>query len=215
MSLHPGLRTAIGSHDVMTGLVAVLALLDGDGERINTALRVEGTPEDDVAMLARCAAAGLVQLPAVGGPVFGIAPQGVDLSERYRPGEVVVEPAFTEVSLAGGESTTPRYAIWSSTARRFDQLRTPQELATKGGRAMFTAGTRFAVLDVDDDGSSVLLREVVFNRRDNGLDERVTRKLRDALAVPPHRAVAPATLAWPLGLDGANRRFSTDPRENP
>ncbi|PSK63016.1 hypothetical protein B0E53_05060 [Micromonospora sp. MH33] len=213
LSLHPGLRSAVGAHDVMAGLVTVLALLDGVGERVNGALRGGGTPDADVQLLARCACAGLEQLPAVGGPVFAAPPAGLDVT-RYRPGELLVEPAFTTVSChAGTEGDAGRYAIWSATARRLDQLGIADGAGVRAGRAMFVAGSRFAVLGVDEgpDGAPyVLLREIVSGHRDVGLDERVAGKLRDALAAQPQRA-APAPLPWPLGFAAGDRPFALEP----
>jgi hypothetical protein len=213
LSLHPGLRSAVGAHDVMAGLITVLALLDGVGERVNGALRGGGTPDEDVQLLARCARAGLEQLPAVGGPVFAAVPAGLDVS-RYRAGDLVVEPAFTTVSCHGGtEGDAGRYAIWSATARRLDQLGIADGPGVRAGRAMFAAGTRFAVLGVDEgpDGTPyVLLREIVSGHRDGGLDERVAGKLRDALAAQPQRA-APAPLPWPLGFAAGDRPFALEP----
>ncbi|MFI6231564.1 hypothetical protein ACIBCR_30135 [Micromonospora echinospora] len=213
LSLHPGLRSAVGAHDVMAGLVTVLALLDGVGERVNGALRGGGTPDEDVQLLARCACAGLEQLPAVGGPVFAAPPVGLDVT-RYRAGELLVEPAFTTVSCHGGtEGDAGRYAIWSATARRLDQLGIADGAGVRAGRAMFAAGSRFAVLGVDEgpDGAPyLLLREVVSGHRDAGLDERVAGKLRDALAAQPQRA-APAPLPWPLGFAAGDRPFALEP----
>ncbi|OZV82537.1 hypothetical protein CA850_09755 [Micromonospora echinospora] len=213
LSLHPGLRSAVGAHDVMAGLVTVLALLDGVGERVNGALRGGGTPDEDVQLLARCACAGLEQLPAVGGPVFAAVPAGLDVT-RYRAGELLVEPAFTTVSCHGGsEGDAGRYAIWSATARRLDQLGIADGPGVRAGRAMFAAGSRFAVLGVDEgpDGAPyVLLREVVSGHRDGAVDERVAGKLRDALAAQPQRA-APAPLPWPLGLAAGDRPFALEP----
>ncbi|MGW1061312.1 hypothetical protein [Micromonospora rubida] len=217
LSMHPGLRSATGSHDVVAGLVAVLALLDGVGEQVNSVLRGAGMPDEDVRMLARCACAGLVQLPAVGAPVYRAAPAGLDVAALYRPGEVVVEPAFTEFSMTGGGAADagPLYAIWSATARRLDQLRSPQESASRRGQAMFAAGSRFAVLGVEAAGPAgapcVLLREMVLDRPDSALDERVARKLRDALAARPERVQTSTPLPWPLGFDAGNRRFATRP----
>ncbi|GAB3156648.1 hypothetical protein GCM10027290_54810 [Micromonospora sonneratiae] len=217
LSLHPGLRSAVGTHDVLAGLVAVLALLDGVGERVNGALRGGGTPDEEVQLLARCACAGLVQLPAIGGPVFAALPAGLEVTGRYRPGKLVAEPAFTAVSLTGGTGGDTggagRYAIWSATARRLDQLGTPGGPGARSGQAMFAAGTRFAVLGVDDgpDGAPcVLLREIVFEHRDSGLDERVAGKLRDALAAQLQRT-APAPLPWPLGFAAGDRPFALQP----
>jgi hypothetical protein len=209
LSLRPGLRNAVGGHDVVAGLVAVLALLDGAGERVNSALRATGQPADDVVLLARCAAAGLLQLPAIGGAVFATAPAGLDVTAAYRPGELLVEPAFTTVSLKGApRGNAPRYAIWSATARRLDLLCAPHDPEEHRERAMFAAGTRFAVLDVGDadDPPYVLLREVVFDRRDSGMDQRLTGKLRAALVA--QAPTAGAALPWPLGIDSGNSRFA-------
>src|SRR5262249_24286019 len=162
-----------------------LALLNGVGERVNAALRGGTAPDGEIELLARCACAGLAQLPAVTGPVFGAAPAALDVARLYRAGAVLVEPAFTEVAVghgAGGEG--PRAAIGSATARRRDQRRTPDERAG-GGQAMFAAGTRFAVLGVEPEGPAggpcALLRELVFDRGDSGLDERAAGRLRTAL----------------------------------
>ncbi|MGC4807658.1 hypothetical protein [Micromonospora sp. DT233] len=214
LSLHPGLRGAAGPHDGVAGLVAVLALLDTGGERVNRVLRGAGPPDEETHLLARCACAGLVQLPAVGAPVFGVAPDGLDVGTLYRPGEVVVEPAFTQVSLSSGAADAgPLFAIWSATARRLDQLRTPQEQAARGGQAMFAAGCRFVVLGVEAAGPTgapcVLLRELVFDRRDSALDERVVGRLRAALAARREQARAATPLPWPLGVDAGGRRFAT------
>ncbi|WP_432990121.1 hypothetical protein [Dactylosporangium sp. CA-233914] len=216
MSLHPGLRGVAGAHDGGVGLVAVLALLDGAGARVNAGLRGGGVPDEQVRALARCAAAGLAQLPAVTGPVFAAAPAGTDLTRLYRPGDVLVEPAFATVSVGRGGGTAPRYAIWSATARRLDQLRAPDESAGES-RAMFPAGTRFEVLAVDPAGPGgtpcVLVRERVFDRRDDSLDQRLARKLRDALEALDTGPAASVTQPWLLGLAG-ERRFplDTDPR---
>ncbi|SCL13175.1 hypothetical protein [Micromonospora inyonensis] len=213
LSLHPGLRSAVGAHDVTAGLITVLALLDGVGARVNDALRGGGTPDEDVQLLARCARAGLEQLPAVGGPVFAAVPAGLDVG-RYRAGDPVVEPAFTTVACHGGtEGDAGRYAIWSATARRLDQLGIADGPGVRAGRAMFAAGSRFAVLGVDEgpEGAPyVLLREVVSGHRDGALDERVAGKLRDALAAQPQRA-APAPLPWPLGFAAGDRPFALEP----
>ncbi|MCW3817616.1 hypothetical protein ONA91_24480 [Micromonospora sp. DR5-3] len=214
LSLHPGLRSAVGTHDMMAGLVAVLALLDGVGERVNGALRGGGTPDEDVQLLARCGCAGLAQLPAIGGPVFAAVPAGLDVTGRYRPGELLVEPAFTAVSVDGGtEGGAGRYAIWSATARRLDHLGVPGGPGAQAGQAMFAAGTRFAVLGVDEgpDGAPcVLLREIVFGHHERRLDERVAGKLRDALAAQSQGA-APAPLPWPLGFAAGDRPFALQP----
>jgi hypothetical protein len=209
MSLHPGLRNALGGHDVVSGLVAVLALLDGAGDRVNRALR-GGPADEQTALLARCAAAGLSQLPVVGGAVFAMAPAELALG-AYRPGEVLVEPAFAALSLTpGAQNSTPRYAIWSASARRLDLLTDPNR---RDVPAMFAAGTRFAVLDIVHSGPEeapcVLLREVVGDRRDSALDERIGGKLRAALGRPP--GGTPPQLPWPLGLDEANRMFLAPP----
>jgi hypothetical protein len=213
LSLHPGLRSSVGAYDVIAGLVAVLALLDGVCERVNDALRGGAKPDEDVQLLARCACAGLGQLPAIGGPVFAAAPAGLEVASRYRPGELVVEPAFTAVSLTGSaERGVCRYAIWSATARRLDQLGTPGGPGARTGQAMFAAGTRFAVLGVDDGPAGppcVLLREIVFGHRDGGLDERVATKLRDALAGQAQGA--PASLPWPLGRAASGLPFAPEP----
>ncbi|WP_432842774.1 hypothetical protein [Dactylosporangium sp. CA-092794] len=204
-SLHPGLRGAAGAHDGGLGLVAVLALLDGAGTRVNEALRGGGVPDEQARALARCAAAGLAQLPAVNGPVFAAAPDDADLTRLYRPGDVLVEPAFTTVSVGRGGGAAPRYAIWSASARRLDQLRAPDDQPGES-QALFAAGTRFEVLAVDPAGPGgapcVLLRERVPGRHDGGLDQRVAGKLRDALA---GRAATAVTQPWPLGLAGGLR----------
>ncbi|MEV0128444.1 hypothetical protein AB0H83_08255 [Dactylosporangium sp. NPDC050688] len=223
MSLHPGLRSAGRTQDGGAGLVAVLALLDGSDARVNAGLRAAGTPDEQVQALARCAAAGLAHLPVVSGPVFAAAPDGVDLTRSYRPGDVLVEPAFTRVSMERGGGTGPSYAIWSATARRLDQLSGPDEAAGEAagkaagkGQAMFAAGARFEVLAVDQadpEGAAggapcVLLRELVFDRRDGDLSRRVAGRLRAVLKAPASPA-ASVTWPWPLGLvDG--RRFPLD-----
>ncbi|GAA2718724.1 hypothetical protein ACFY2R_20285 [Micromonospora olivasterospora] len=215
LSLRPGLRSAVGEYDVMAGLVAVLALLNGVGERVNGALRGGGTPDEDVQLLARCARAGLEQLPAVGGPVFAAAPAGLEVTDRYRAGDLLVEPAFTAVSLTGGaEGGAGRYAIWSATARRLDQLGVPDGPGARAGRAMFAAGTRFTVLGTDEgpDGAPcVLLREIVVGHQ-RGLDERVAGKLREALAAQP-RGAASAPLPWPLGFAAGDHPFALQPEQ--
>jgi hypothetical protein len=73
---------------------------------------------------------------------------------------------------------------------------------------MFTAGTRFAVLEVvAGPEPCVLLREVVHERADAALDQKIISRLRE---VVPARQT-PATLPWPIGLDAEGRPFAPRP----
>jgi hypothetical protein len=218
LALLPGLRAGSGSDDLLAGLVAVRAYLAATasssplGLAVSAALRggEPGSDDGDPVLLARCACVGLGRLPAVVGPVFLPAAADPAVVERYRTGDMLVEPAFLEVS------TTPRnlpgrtveYAIWSSTARRTDWLGLggPAGGGASGGgasdgggtpgRALFSAGTRLVVLGVDTGGETrgsagsegtparVLLREAVGGRADSALDARALGRLRDVLPVP-------------------------------
>jgi hypothetical protein len=183
-------------------------LLDDAGERVNTGLR-EGPVDDHVRLLARCAAAGLNRLPVVTGPLFAAAPDGTDPARLYRDGAVVVEPAFATVATWPCGGAVARYAIWSSTARRLDQLRPPPD-RTGGGLAMFAAGTRFVVLGVDPDASGgplVLLRELVPGHRADARDDRLTSRLRAAAESGRSQPGAAAAQPWALGCDATGRPF--------
>ncbi len=223
LALQPGLRAGAGADDLLAGLVAVRAYLSAAGRldsadrSVNAALRSAERRQDDdgLILLARCVQAGLGRLPAVVGPVFRPAAASPDVVVRHRPGDMLVEPAFLEVSTAPWElpGRTVEYVIWSSTARRTTWLGAD---ATPGGssrEALFVAGTRFVVLGVDrptdaEDGHAgvgetptrVLLREVVGGRVDDALAQRALGRLRDVLA---GRSPATSGAAAPDGPDGA------------
>ncbi|WP_055751135.1 hypothetical protein [Frankia sp. AvcI1] len=244
LALQPGLRAGAGADDLLAGLVAVRAYLsaagrlDSAGRSVNAALRsAERRPDDDgLILLARCVQAGLGRLPAVVGPVFRPAAASPDVLSRHRPGDMLVEPAFLEVSTAPWElpGRTVEYVIWSSTARRTTWLGAD---ATPGGsscEALFVAGTRFVVLAVDratedEDGRAgageaptrVLLREVVGGRVDAALAQRALGRLRDVLADRPPAAsgagapggpdgALPERLRFALGVGAGGRAFAPD-----
>jgi hypothetical protein len=245
LALQPGLRAGSGSDDILAGLVAVRAYLAATESRsplglaVTAALRggERGWDDGDPVLLARCAGAGLGRLPAVAGPVFLPAAPDPAVVERYRSGDMLVEPAFLEVSTTRWDlpGRTVEYAIWSSTARRTDWLGLGDAAGGGGapGRALFSAGTRLVVLGVDRDGGTggsagsggtparmlprVLLREAVGGRADSALDERALDRLRTMLPAPSpavERAGPdggpPERFRFAVGLDDDASAFALD-----
>jgi hypothetical protein len=238
LALQPGLR-AESPDDLLAGLVALRAYLAATespsplGRAVAAALRGEEQDDGDPVLLARCAGAGLGRLPAVVGPVFLPAAADPAVVDRYRSGDMLVEPAFLEVSTAPWDlpGRTVEYAIWSSTARRTDPLGLGGAAGGGGspGRALFSAGTRLVVLGVDRDGGTggaagpggtpprVLLREVVGGRADSALDERALGRLRGMLPAPSPAVQRdgpgdgpPERFRFAVGLDDDARAFALD-----
>ncbi|MFI6785128.1 hypothetical protein [Micromonospora sp. NPDC050276] len=210
----PGLRAVAGASGQLTaGLVALRAYRDQERDSVNQVLR-GGGPDSEVdrlALVARCAAYGLRRLPSVLGPVFGAGPAERRLAAGYRPGDVLVEPAFLDVDLAAGtgtEETGVRFTIWSVSARRLDDLGSDGRAA-----AIFPPASRFQVLAVDDDGAPdqavrVLLRDLAAAHR-GGRDsaERILDRLRAAGQGGTSLGGARVPLAFAPGLDDAGRPF--------
>ncbi|MEV4757849.1 hypothetical protein AB0J86_22415 [Micromonospora sp. NPDC049559] len=209
----PGLRTVAGASGELTaGLVAVRAYCDGERDRLNEFLR-GGGPETAAAgltLVARAAAYGLRRLPSVLGPVFRAGPDDPRLAGGYRPGDVLVEPAFVDVDLTAGANAAPagtRLLIWSVSARRLDGLD-----GGTGASAVFPPGSRFQVLAVDDGAPGrevrVLLRDLAASAR-GGPDsaERVLQRLRAADQGGPASGGAAVPPSFAPGLDDAGRPF--------
>ena len=216
----PGLRAAAGAvADLTAGLVAVCAYYDGRRDEMNEVLRGSG-PEDGVEtamLLARSATYGVRRLPTVLGPVFRSGSASPGQIAAYRPGEVLIEPAFIDVNLTAGPApeSDVEYVIWSVSARRLDGL-----AQNHPGRAIFQPGNRFQVLTVDDPEpgggpARVYLRDLAAARR-GGRDsiERILSQLR---AVPRAGSGPGSQHAVPLnfapGLDASGRPFRP-PAEN-
>lgn len=224
----PGLRTAmLASPDLPAALVAVRAYCAGDRTAVGAYLRGEAPaePDDEVAVVARCAAYGLRRLPAVFGPVFraGAAPPGgAGTGDGWRSGVELTEPGFIDADLGStvGPDAEVEYVIWSVGAGRLGALDTGD-----GGPVVFPPASRFEVLAVDEPAEQgpprVLLREIphlggpaggqpdgessgVPDRRGD-LAERLRQRLRAAGTDP----VGPARVPLPFvpGLDGDGRPF--------
>ncbi|WP_030487838.1 hypothetical protein [Micromonospora chokoriensis] len=208
----PGLRAAAGaSRELAAGLVAVRAYCAGERALVNQVLRGGGPDSelDRLLLVARSAGYGLRRLPSVLGPVFqhGLVDPG--LAAAYRPGDVLVEPAFVDVDLAPrtGAEEGVRFAIWSVSARRLDGLDTGARAA-----AIFPPGSRFQVLAVDeatpDRAARVLLRDLMSSHR-GGHDgsERILDRLRTADQGGKSAADDRVPLPFAPGLDDAGRPF--------
>jgi hypothetical protein len=183
----PGLRAAGAADELLTALVALCAY-HHEPAPINAVLRGGPGDAERSRVIARGAAYGLRRLPTVIGPVFACASGPA----RYQEGDVLVEPAFVDVSLRAGRPPGPavEYLIWSASARRVDRF-------AARFSATFPPGSRFAVVAVD--GSRVLLCDQVAG------DTRVVDRLRDAVLDEPS---AGPPLAFVLGLDHAGRGFT-------
>ncbi|MEU4339281.1 hypothetical protein AB0F59_32310 [Micromonospora lupini] len=207
----PGLRATSGtSGKLSAGLIALRAYCDGEREAVNQILRGGGpVPEvDRLTLLAQCAAFGLRRLPSVLGPVFRAGPADPSLAGEYRPGGVLIEPAFVDVNLVAATAAGVRFAIWSVSAHRLDGI---DDQGTQGG-AIFPPGSRFEVLAVDDDDAEqpvrVLLRDLaapVRGARDSA--ERILDRLRAVAERSPAADDASIPLAFAPGLDDAGRPF--------
>ncbi|PZG19678.1 hypothetical protein C1I95_11230 [Micromonospora craterilacus] len=209
----PGLRAAGGASGYLTaGLVALLAYGDREHCLVNQILR-GGGPDSEVdrgMLLARCAAYGLRRLPSVLGPVFRSGPADLRSAAGYRPGEMLIEPAFVDVDLAARPATAEgslRFVIWSVSAHRLDNLTGDTRPA-----AIFPPGSRFQVLAIDDEASEqgplVLLRDLAAVHR-NGPDsaERILDRLRAIGQVEARAGETSVPLAFALGLDDGGRPF--------
>ncbi|MCM4083462.1 hypothetical protein [Paractinoplanes hotanensis] len=208
----PGLRAVAGAAgELTTGLVAVRAYCDDQREPVNAFLRGAG-PEADadrLTVVARSVAYGLRRLPSVLGPVFQYG-LGATPASAYRPGDLVVEPAFLDVGLAAGAGTAPagtRFVIWSVSARRLDGLD-----AAARASAIFPPGSRFQVLAVENGAADrvarVLLRDLAASVRGGQEDaERIIERLRAADRPAAPAAGAPAPLSFAPGLDDAGLPF--------
>ena len=232
----PGLRSTHGTPaDLVAGLVALRAYCTEEREVINQMLRSGGgsMADERVAVLARCAAYGLRQLPAVFGPVFLATATAPGLAVDYQPGDELIEPGFVDVDTVPQAPQEPavEIAIWSVSARRLDSL---------GGdrSALFPPGSRFAVLALDDTPDNaangngltrVLLRELDRTRPGKAAGvstgmatvgqepaERIIARLREASRADARRAQrarrarrTSLPLEFAPGLDGAGRRFAS------
>ncbi|MBE3202284.1 MULTISPECIES: hypothetical protein [Parafrankia] len=233
LALQPGLRSASGAIDVLSGLVALRAYLRAEDPAgaariaaeppavtaglVDAVLRgaAEGGDRDGLLLLARCAAAGLGRLPSAAGPV--VRPTLADplLAAGLRPGQVLVEPGFLRVSTTpwAVQGQTVAYAIWSATARRTDRLGSPGQPDGHAAHALFAPGTRFVVLDVSTragppespaGGIWVLLREFVGGRADPTFDERVRGRLQALVSrVDGDATPTPSGMAEDGGVDGS------------
>ena len=145
----PGLRDLPSAPATVIGLVAVRAYCAGDRGAVNQALRGLGDPRHVAAAttIASCAAHGLLRLPVVFGPVFATNTTHVSAG-AYDLGSQVVEPGFVDVSLSPNDRPGPGldYLIWSVSARRLVGIASGDQAT-----ALFTAGSRFLVLDIDVD----------------------------------------------------------------
>ncbi|WFE61231.1 hypothetical protein [Micromonospora sp. WMMD712] len=223
----PGLRVAaMSAPDLPAGLVAVRAYCAGERATVNAALRdgVDPDPAADPALLARWIAYGLRRLPAVFGPVFRAV---TALPEPgYRPGTVLVEPAFLDVDPVppvvpdGGAELV----IWSTGARRLGGL-AAAGVAARGGPAanraapradagspaVFPAGTCFEVLALEPTGvrdpRRVFLRELPPGRAATAGEQTLAR-LRSAAGAEAGATATTAPLAVAPGFDPAGRLFA-------
>ena len=194
LAAQPALRAAAGPQ--VASLVAVLAYWSAERLRVNTALR---SPDPDpetaeaVSVLARSAMLGLRRLPTVLGPVYRTASLPEAALGAYRPGTLLVEPAFVDVATVRSAplQASVEYLIWSTTARRTDRL--AGRTVGAGPTALFAAGTSYVVLAVDQPAAGrptrVLLRELAGAGRIVAAAERERGPARDVRA-----AVATATL---------------------
>lgn len=205
----PGLRAAAGaSRELSAGLVAVRAYCAGERALVNQVLRGGGDDGhlDRLLLVARSADYGLRRLPSVLGPVFAHGLVAPGLAAAYRPGDVLIEPAFVDVDLAPDADTADgvTFVIWSVSARRLDSL-------DSGTAAAFPPGSRFQVLAVDeatpDRAPRVLLRDLMASYR-SGRDsgERILDRLRTAQG-GQSAAADRVPLPFAPGLDDVGRPF--------
>lgn len=190
LSEEPGLRVAaLTAPDLLGGLVAVRAYCSTDRDEINGALR--GSSAEDPARLARWVAYGLRRLPAVFGPVFRSA-RTLPL-DAYRPGSVLVEPAFLDAEPARSAVDDGGLVIWSAGARRVGRL-------APHGLAVFPAGTHFEVLAAEEEPARVFLRELPGGRPANDGGARTLERLREAAAPASETVPGQTPVLQPLGF---------------
>ncbi|MEU1755127.1 hypothetical protein ABZ436_21075 [Micromonospora matsumotoense] len=226
----PGLRVAaMGAPDLPAGLVAVRAYCTGEREAVNAVLRGDDDPgpDADPTVLARWVAYGLRRLPVVFGPVFRATT--VLPAVGYRPGTVLVEPAFLDVDPAPAPApdAAAEFVIWSTGARRLGGLAAGPRTSPAGagpvgaravprtdGAAVFPAGTCFEVLaeeQVDDrELRRVFLRELPAGRSTGGGEQTLAR-LRAVVAAGTGAGGGTAPLTVGLGFDGMGRLFALPP----
>ncbi|MFI2710478.1 hypothetical protein ACH495_10170 [Micromonospora sp. NPDC018662] len=206
----PGLRAAAGHGADLVGDLVALCAYVADRAAVNHALRGSAErPPGAEALLARGATSGLRRLPTVIGPVYATSNSAV--TAGYRAGDELVEPAFVDVRLTGGAGpdVAVEYVIWSVSARRIDPF-TPQARPA----ATFPPGSRFAVLAVDEPARDSPLRVLLRDRTGErptaaGRGDETLRRLRGNATGTGLRH--PATLDFPIGLDGGGRRFVPGP----
>ncbi|MEH0933202.1 hypothetical protein [Micromonospora sp. CPCC 205558] len=207
----PGLRAVGGARELTAGLVAVRAYCGGERDLVNQVLRGGGPDSevDRILLVARSARYGVRRLPSVLGPVFqhGLVDPG--LVAAYRPGDVLVEPAFVDVDLSptSATETAARFVIWSVSARRLDALDTG-----KRASAIFPPGSRFQVLAVDDTATEgparILLRDLMASGRGGReTGERILDRLRAADQGGTPAAADAVPLSFAPGLDAAGRPY--------
>ncbi|MEO3816706.1 hypothetical protein [Plantactinospora sp. B24E8] len=214
----PGLRaTPGGLADLTAGLVAVRAYCDGERDLVNEVLRGAGPVEQvtRLGLLARWASYGLHRMPSVFGPVFRPGPAGSGYVAGYRPGDVLVEPAFVDVDLRPGRppESGVEFAIWSISARRLAGL----GAGTGTGGGLFASGSRFLVLAVDGPGDGagpvrVFLRDLGALRSTPGRavrddPERILAQLRAVPRADDGATTDAAPSRFAPGLDDNGRPF--------
>ncbi|MCX2731517.1 hypothetical protein OOZ19_14825 [Saccharopolyspora sp. NFXS83] len=157
LTASPGLR-ARQPEEAEADLVAVHLYL-GPGEFGAVAVnRVLRRPErDESGEQAACLMSGLRRFPARSGPVHRLL--SLDEVDAYEPGMVLSEAGFLSASTE--QVTADGFAqvlIWSRGARGLSAFQSPDAPE----EAVFPAGGRFVVLDVDRgaDGPALLLREL-------------------------------------------------------
>ena len=207
LALNPGLRSDADTEDALAALIGARAYLTDHSDRIDDYLR-SSSASSELAALASCALAGLVRLPAFLGAVYRSGQYGAVVARTLQTGMEIVEPGFLRTSAHPEETADAdvQYAIWGATARRTDSLGLDRD------ELVFTAGTRFTVLEVQPgEVTTVYLREVV--RSDPKLDARALARLRAALDSAP-RLAGGVLLSRPLGITQDGRQFGRSDNEN-
>ena len=198
LALQPGMRSSVAREEDVAALVAVRAVLSDPDRGVRAFLRGERPSGDDGAdltVLLRCAQAGLELLPVVRAPVFVPCTEGDEVA--HQPGQVLVEPAFLVATAAPAVPTgRTEHVIWSSTGRRVDGLMTDDVRADAATRLVFSAGSRFAVIQ-EIAGPHGVPRVLLHERgpdRDGrahpGPSEHVLQRLRQAAERPADATAA-------------------------
>lgn len=188
-ALREGLSEPSGQ-DTKADFVAVCLYLGRNGFGANETNRVlrtnEPEPARDYRDYTACLTSGLRRLPVHRGAAFRLARRQAD--PVYTVGEVLSEPGFLSASTESDLTCEQEHldvVIWSNSARRTS----PFHRNGLAGEVVFTAATRFKVLETDDDegAPAVLMRELRTGEETTaGLldeaDEAVLPRLRRALA---------------------------------